>query len=398
MATKLNTSANRARVPKGTRAIDVLAPGVALIYRRGKAASADGTWSVRVRTSNGPSPYQLASIGLADDVTQSDGLRWLSYREATEVALRKARTMHRDAKATPLSVAEAIQIYIERRKARGTGRPGEDETALRKHLGSLASKRVAGLEHGQLLAFAHKAPRNVCRSLRAALNATAADIRPTSVVLSALREHRPQQRREQIEAVMSEAEVEAMIAGARRYDRQFGLLIETLALTGCRPSQVVRCRVGDLRVHEAVSVVPASRKGKNPTAAKPVSRLPLDAALVRELAAWAAGRPDDALLFYLPAHVRKGRGWQPEGERAWSRGDWSTMARAAGITRKWPVYDLRHSKVVHLLMAGVPVSVVADKLDTSSKMIESRYARWLGTRSDDLFRRALPKRKLAAVA
>jgi integrase len=304
MASKLNTAANRARLPKGKRQIDVLAPGIALVYRRGKAASADGTWSVRTRTNDGPSPYELASIGLADDVTEPDGVKWLSYRQAVEVALRKARTMHRDAKAAPLSVAEAVEKYIERRRARGTGRPVDDETALAKYLGSLAQKKVAGLEHGMLQAFAHKAPRNVCRALRAALNATPHDIRPTSVVLSALKEHRPQTKREGIDAVMSDAEIDAMIAGARRYDRQFGLLIETLAATGCRPSQVVRCRVGDLRVHEAVSVVPASRKGKNPTEAKPVSRLPLDPALLHELVAWAGDRPDDALLFYLPAHVR----------------------------------------------------------------------------------------------
>src|SRR5262249_23615371 len=205
-------------------------------------------WGVRVRTNDGPTPYELASIGLADDLTEGDGVQWLSYRQAVEVALRKARTMHRDAKAAPLSVGEAVATYIERRKARGTGRPKEDETALAKYLGPLAHKRVAGLEHGMLQAFAHKAPRNVCRSLKAALNATPHDIRPSSVVLSALREHRPPQRREQIEAVMSESEVEAKVAGARRHDHQFGLLTAVLAMTGCRPSQVVRCRVGDLLV------------------------------------------------------------------------------------------------------------------------------------------------------
>ena len=259
--------------------------------------------------------------------------------QAVEVALRKARTMHRDAKATPLSVGEAVQTYIERRKARGTGRPKDDETALRRYLGSLAHKRVAGLEHGMLLAFAHQSPSNVCRSLRAALNATPADIRPTSVVLSALKEHRPQAKREEVEAVMSEAEVEAMVAGARRHDRQFGLLVEVLASTGCRPSQIVRCRVGDLRVQENVLVVPASFKGKDPTAPKPVSRLPLDPTLVRELAAWATGRPDDALLFSVPRHVRKGRGWRPEGERPWTKQDWGNAAKAAG--HQWQVADLR---------------------------------------------------------
>jgi integrase len=378
---------------------DILAPGIALVYRRGKAASADGTWSVRVRTSGGPTPYELASIGLADDLTEPDGIKWLSYKQAIEVALRKARTMHRDAKAMPLSVGEAVQTYIDRRKARGTGRPKEDEFALAKYLGSLAHKRVADLDHGLLQAFAHKAPRNVCRSLRAALNATPADIRPTSVILSALKEHRPQVKRPEIEAVMSDAEIDAMIAGARRYDRQYGLLIEVLASTGCRPSQVVRCRVGDLRVKENVLVVPASFKGKDPTALKPVSRMPLDPTLVHELTAWTKGKPDDALLFSVPRHVRKGRGWRPEGERAWNKQDWGNAANAAEITGKWRTYDLRHARIVHLILGHVPVAAISDRLDTSAKMVEAAYARWIGSTTDDLFRSALPKRKkLAAVA
>ena len=168
MATKLNSPSNRVRIPKGKRVVDTIAKGIAVVYRRGKAASADGTWSVRVRTNDGPSPYTLAAVGLADDLTASDGVKWLTYREAVEFALRKAKTMLRDKAAAPLSVGEAVQSYIERRRARGTGRPGDDATALDKYLGSLAQKKVAGLEHGMLQAFAHKAPRNVCRSLRAA--------------------------------------------------------------------------------------------------------------------------------------------------------------------------------------------------------------------------------------
>jgi integrase len=400
----INTSSNRARVARGRRVIDILAPGIALVYRRGKAAAADGTWSVRTRTNNGPTPYELASIGLADDLTEADGVRWLSYKQAIEVALRKARAMSRDAKAAPLSVGEAVQTYIERRQSRRTGRPGDDATALRKYLGSLAHKRVAGLEHGLLQAFAHKAPRNVCRSLRAALNATPADIRPTSVVLSALKEHRPQTQRESIEAVMSDAEVEAMVAGARRHDLQFGLLVEVLASTGCRPSQVVRCRVGDLLVKQSTLIVPASAKGKTPTKPKPVSRLPLDPALVRELAAWATGKRDDALLFAMPLKVRKGRGWRvAEDEvRPWNKQDWGDAWKDAGLNGngKWRLYDLRHKAVVRMLLGHVPTAVIARLLDTSGKMVEHTYARWMISASTDhLIREALPKRKrLSAVA
>jgi hypothetical protein len=101
----------------------------------------------------------------------------------------------------------------------------------------------------------------------------------------------------------------------------------------------------------------------------------------------------------VPAHVRKGRGWRPEGERPWTKQDWTDAGKAAGINGKWRLYDLRHAKIVRLILAHVPVAAVADKLDTSHKMIEATYARWSGTTTDDLFRAALPRRrKLAAVA
>ena len=170
------------------------------------------------------------------------------------------------------------------------------------------------------------------------------------------------------------------MAEASWYDRQFGLLIGTLASTGCRPSQFVRCRVGDLLVKQSTLIVPASAKGKTPTTPQPVSRLPLDPTLIRELAAWAAGKPDAALLFALPLRVRKGRGWQiAEGKvRPWTKGDWNDAARAAGSTRRWRVYDLRHARIVRLILGHVPIGAIAELRESLAKIIEGTYERWIG--------------------
>jgi integrase len=394
---RLNTAAVRAKLPRNKYHFDTLAPGIALAYRRGPKAGKDGVWAVRFpAAAGGGSRYTLSNIALADDLTEADSVRWLTYREAVEAALAKARKEETAADA-PLTVREACRVYIERRTARGTGRPKEVATALRKYLGRLADERVACLDHGTLQAWAHKAPRHATTAVRAALNLTPVNVRPSSVVLSALREHRAQTSRGLVEAVMGDREVSAAISKARRHDPQFGLFVAVLGATGCRPSQVARCRVGDLLVKDHVMVVPPSKKGKDANKAKPSSRMPLDPGLVRELQAWAAGRPADALLFHLPRHVRGGGlDWHVDGERGWLKRDWGDTARAAGIGRR--LYDLRHAAIVRMLLAGVPIRLVAAKLDTSSKIIETVYSRWIEDPNDALVRAALTPKRLTVVA
>ena len=146
MATKLNTSANRRLIKKGKRVIDVIAPGIALVYRRGKATNAEelGACASAPMTGRRPTSWPL---GLADDLTEPDDVKWLSYQQAIEFALHKARRCTATPRRHPPRRRVAREV-LRRRRARGTGRPGDDETALAKYLGSLAHKKVAGLEHG----------------------------------------------------------------------------------------------------------------------------------------------------------------------------------------------------------------------------------------------------------
>ena len=61
------------------------------------------------------------------------------------------------------------------------------------------------------------------------------------------------------------------------------------------------------------------------------------------------------------------------------------------------LYDLRHAAIVRMILAGVPLRLIAAKLDTSSAIIERVYSRWIGD-ADDLVRRALAPKRLAVVA
>lgn len=53
------------------------------------------------------------------------------------------------------------------------------------------------------------------------------------------------------------------------------------------------------------------------------------------------------------------------------------------------LYALRHSNITRLLLANVPVRVVASLHDTSVAQIEKTYSRYISDHSDALVRRAL---------
>ena len=63
--------------------------------------------------------------------------------------------------------------------------------------------------------------------------------------------------------IIADDKVRELIAAAYRLDHQFGLLTDTLAITGARPSQAVRLRVEDLHNHplRPKLMMPKSAKG-----------------------------------------------------------------------------------------------------------------------------------------
>ena len=63
--------------------------------------------------------------------------------------------------------------------------------------------------------------------------------------------------------ILPDEKVSEFVAAAYRIDHQFGLLTDTLAVTGARPSQAVRLRVEDLHDHPVRPklMMPKSAKG-----------------------------------------------------------------------------------------------------------------------------------------
>jgi hypothetical protein len=100
------------------------------------------------------------------------------------------------------------------------------------------------------------------------------------------------------------------------------------------------------------------------------------------LQARLAGRPADAPLLAKP----KGERWQKSNHSK----PFAIAVAAAGLRpTETTFYSLRHSSITRQLLAGTPARLVASLHDTSLRMLESNYARYIADHSDTIARRAL---------
>jgi integrase len=370
-----------------------LGPGLSLGYRRNVGA---GTWSIRAAAGGGQE--WLKRFGASDDFEPADGKQILTYSQAIDAARRLVRGGGEVENASqPLTLKAALAAYAADLAARGAN--GYNAKWPLKYLtATLLSKPIQLLEATELRRWRDSllpdhSPATVNRligGVAAALNlACEADPRiksrqPWHVGLQGL----PDAQRAR-NVILSDDVVRRLVSAAYGRDEQFGLFVETLAITGARPSQAARLEVGDLRaadLAEAKLLMPKSGKGGGRLRIKrKVERIttPITAALAARLKAAGAGRPHDAPLLLW----RGDRGWGVEPSANY-RADFRAIVAAVGLDPDVTLYAMRHSSIVRQLLANIPIRVVASLHDTSVSQIESNYSKFI-TEHSDLSRRAL---------
>ena len=243
-----------------------LARGVALMYRRNKT---NGTWVLKA--SDGHGKYWTKAIAEADDHDESNGKTILKFFEAQDQAKKLARGDDGSTGTTPITVDSALKDYRRDLISRNANPYNADWPRL--HLTSvLLSKPVALLAATELKQMARRPAghdgtvtiNRLCGCLCAALE------------LAAQHDERIQNRdawevglaglpdaQEARNVIISDDKVREFVAVAYGLDHQFGLLADTLAITGARPSQAVRLRVEDLHDHplRPKLMMPKSAKG-----------------------------------------------------------------------------------------------------------------------------------------
>ncbi|MEH2475680.1 integrase [Nitrobacteraceae bacterium AZCC 2161] len=371
----LENRTNRLKLPIRKKPFTALiAPGIFLAYRRN---AGPGTWSVKC---NG----WLKRFALADDYEDANGQSVMSYWQALEHAKSLARAGEGSSEQ-PISVAEAVDAYETDLETRG----GSEYNAslVRRHLPrTLASKAVALVTERELRdwraglikkGLKPASADRYARAFKAALALAASnDKRITNVAAwkNGLKKLPDSEVARNV--ILPDHTVAALVTGSYDEDADFGLLIDVLAETGARESQVFKLTPHDLQDHHPTAprlMMPTSRKGKNRKIE--YRPLPISPRLAKALRQQAKGRAAHAPLF----------------DKLWNlAARFRPIVERLGLEPEVTPYALRHSSIARQLLKGVPTRVVAAHHDTSVAMIEKNYSRYIiGDPSDALTRATL---------
>ena len=369
-----------------------LARGISLMYRRNKT---NGTWVLKA--SDGHGAYWTKGFALADDFEDSDDNNVLTFYEAQDAAKRLARG--EDGTDTALiTVDRALKEYKRDLEARSAN-PYNAEWPRLHLTGVLLSKPVALLtatelknwRDGLLGTMAPATINRLCRCLGAALELVAQHDQRTKnrhaweIGLAGL-----PNAQEARNVIIPDHKVREFVRNAYGIDHQFGLLVDTLALTGARPSQAVRLLVRDLHDHplRPKLMMPKSAKGggRNRSAKKTECySVPITAHLAAKLRQAAKDRADDAPLLVQSS----GKPWDKNPGQGYHR-EVNKIVIAIGLDFDVvTMYALRHSSIVRLLLQNVPIRLVASLHNTSVTMIERTYSKYITEHGDEISRRAL---------
>jgi integrase len=378
----IETKTARSKLPvRKVPVFERLGQGVSIGYRRN--AGGAGVWIVRL--ADGKRGKVEKRVALADDAERANGRSIMDYQQAAEAARRLGRGETADALPAVVALADAIEAYRADLIARNAGI--DNVTRLMFNLPPRSIQApVALLDVTELRKWRDAAVKRMTAAsvnrlitiLKAVLNLAAArderlSTRPWEIGLAALPEATTARN-----VVLPEATVRRLVLAAREQGAEFGLLIEALALTGARVSQLARCQVRDLAGERLM--IPSSAKGQNKRAGR--TPVPVPAALADRLRVAAAGRPPSAPLLV-----------KPSGE-AWAKSDHARpFRRAVEAIGEDPEivssYALRHSHITAQLLAGLPVQLVAKLHDTSASQIEKHYAATIASHTDELVRAAM---------
>jgi integrase len=370
-----------------------LSRGVLLLYRRN---AGNGSWVLK--RADGHGKYWTKAIAEADDFDASNGAKILTFFEAQDVAKKLASGGAEADTTAPITVDGALKDY-ERDLISRNANPYNAEWP-RVHLSpALLSKPVQLLTTRELKAWrdsligtmapstVNRLGRCLCAALEQAALHDGERIKNRDAweVGLALLPNAQEVRN----IILSDDEVRAFVAAAYRLDEKFGLFTDTLAVTGARPSQAVRLRVEDLHDHPARPklMLPRSAKGggRNRSAKKLENySVPITVQLAVKLKAAAKGRADDAPLLLQG----DGSPWGNNPGASYHR-DVAKIVAEIGADTDATMYSLRHSSIVRMLLQNIPIRIVASLHNTSTRMIEAHYSRFITEHSDDISRAAL---------
>jgi integrase len=382
---KLDTPTARAKLkPRQKVYTNVIGRGVRLAYWRNRLIA--GSWGYIFKGT-------LKKIAAADDAEPADDRTILDYWQACRHVLKITGVKDGTDHAKPVTVEAALADYAADLRARGGSERNATHPAFHlpkalreKLVGQLTARELRKWRDGLIAGgLAPASVSRIGRSLAAALNLAAqhdgriVNREAWRVGLGGLPD-----RGEARNVILDNATVLAIVAAAKAEGAEFGVLVELLAVTGARFSQVASLEIADVQADRSDPrlTMPSSNKGKG--RARKVSRypLPVSAELAYRLQTLGHGRPAHDRLLLRP----DGAVWMSNDLRRPFR---RVVERVGLDPDTVTSYALRHSSIVRMLLAGVPLRVVAVLHDTSVGQIERTYSRFIVDVVDDMARKVM---------
>jgi integrase len=382
----IQTRETRLKLKTGKRFWRGIHEGLALCYRRPKQGS--GAWSVRRLKPD--KTYTLESLGIADDHTPADGKNVLTFGQAQKLAQERAS----GTSSGPLTVKGAIEAYILGKMAEGEKPARDAEQRLNLHvIPKLGSRRIADLSLTELRQWRDKlvsrddgpvsrsTANRIMANFKAALNLAFKDERNEIHTDKAWRvlesfEDASSAREDHF----TESEVAKLIEKAREQDPCFADLLEAGFYTGARYGEITILDVRHFDAKRSQILIPDGKTGER------ITTLTAEAVIFFKRLAEGKG-PRDILL---P---------RADGTR-WGKSQQHRPMKAALIAAELPAsasfYTLRHTYISRAIERGMPLTLVAENVGTSVRMIERNYGKFIAQTRLDLIERTAPT--LRAVA
>lgn len=376
--------ARRRLAPRGQAYWRSIEHGLHLGYRRlaGKA----GTWWARHYL--GAQRYAVESLGIADDLSEADGVAILDYWQAQAKARERMASRHAADKASPLTIGEVVRDYLDwlennrrsaydaRRRVNAFILPRLGNVKVAALTAEMVRKWHAGLAKepprmrtpkGAPQKYRDFDPRDAeaVRRRRATANRTL-------TVLKAALNRAWREGKIESDAAWRRVEPFEQVDAARiRYltideaqrlvnacDTEFRALVQGALLTGARYGELTRLRVNDFNADAGTLTVQQSKSGRP----RHIVLTDEGVALFRRL---VAGRAADELIFR-----RNGREWRASEQiRAMA-----AACRRAKITPPITFHGLRHTWASLSAMNGMPLLIVAKNLGhADTRMVERHY-------------------------
>lgn len=411
--------------------VRMLASGKSALCYRHRRRDAPGTWLLRRYTGNPSNPYEIETLGTADDIDDADGHVILTFDQAQSLARERAGAAERRG---PLMVKQAVADYLGfLRTERKTAKDAERRANIHI-LPALGSRRITDLTTDELVRWrdglvigggllrsrkggkpkrkaepitadqrrARQASANrVLTTLKAALN--------RAFKMGLVQDDLAWRRVPSFRGVQAARPGHLSVMEAQRLlnaaDAESGFrnLAHAGLLTGCRYGELCRLRVRDygngrIAIHE-------SKSGR-----------PRDVVLTNEGVEFfdqlAAGRGRDEFLLQNLGRIHRAR--QAERERAARAdeqpnyteidadpGDWRpseqsrpmlAACKAARIVPAVGFHALRHTWASLSVMNGMSLLLVARNLGhTDTRMVELHYGKLAESYITTEIRRAAPR-------